>query len=766
MKLIVIPKQLKDYRFIKTFRKHPAESGWPIDPVKYTRQKDGSYLDNIKGTIYKSKGINFTDAMTSYTYDEMSTHLKYSEKLNNKNVSYGVLGGYHGLVVIDLDDKKIADKLSRIWPFSETFTVLSGTKKLPHFYFKCQDYAKVVRYDSSSNKRILDIQATSTYVVGPESRFLSNNILRTYDIQNTNEILEVDYDEIIKVIEENLGEIHKIQKKEKHLYTDKYFTLDPITSEIFKRISCDTILNEANVDISHNPGDTPFAKSQNKKCLHRTDYLWYDHHIQDGGNVIQLYSRIHRIDIIKAKYDLAERAGVTEKIFREALQYFIKNQQHEMTELIAMKFMGTTPTHTIRSDKQRTQEIYIYKDGIYIPNGESYIREFCDNILGKWYTQNLSTKIVDKIAIRTKIDSEEFFQEDEVELIPVQNGLLNISNKKLYEFTPAKKFFNKLPVTFKPGIECEMTLKHFDTVLNGPQDVGVMQEIYGYLLLKDYRWEKAFMFYGKGGNGKSKTIEQMKHLIGEYNAVNLSLQQLQNEKFLRCNLHRKLGNLADDIGHAKLEETQMFKELTGGSTITVDRKHMDSLTFKNYAKMIFSANKIPDTVDDTDAFWRRWELLGFTKKFMSPLEYKKLKDSGTLKPEHREADAEIITKLTTEKELSGVLNWALVGLDRLFKNKGFSRTDSYSEVRTLWRRNVSTAIAFLQDKIEQTYHPEDYETHEDLYKAYIFYCIKRKARAESELAFKKNLQEENLFCQRKRVAHGYEWRWQGIKMTK
>ena len=57
---------------------------------------------------------------------------------------------------------------------------------------------------------------------------------------------------------------------------------------------------------------------------------------------------------------------------------------------------------------------------------------------------------------------------------------------------------------YDPTKKCPNILKHFNDILQDADDVKVMLELFGYLLLKEYRIEKAFMFVGFGRNGKSK----------------------------------------------------------------------------------------------------------------------------------------------------------------------------------------------------------------------------------------------------------------------
>ena len=96
--------------------------------------------------------------------------------------------------------------------------------------------------------------------------------------------------------------------------------------------------------------------------------------------------------------------------------------------------------------------------------------------------------------------------------------------------------------------------------------------------------------------------------------------------------------------------------------------------------MVFSANKIPDSDDTSHAYYKRWLILAFERSFTE----------GT-------KDTDLIHKLTTDEELSGLLNMALVGLRQLEKEGGF-RDIAVEDVKRDYERKSNTVKAFLEDR--------------------------------------------------------------------
>lgn len=396
------------------------------------------------------------------------------------------------------------------------------------------------------------------------------------------------------------------------------------------------------------------------------------------------------------------------------------NKRDQATENIVEMIENHEFIYTIRGDD--VTEMWIYREGVYVPYAKTYIQEYVRNILGEVYTTHICNQIISKIEADTFIDSKNFFSNNIIEEVPVMNGILNIYTKQLNPFDPKKIFFGKLPVTYKKDVLCPTIMKHFQTVLKNEDDIKVIQELFGFLLLKDYKIEKAVMLNGPGRNGKSKTLELMKWFVGFDNCSSVSLHLLEEDIFSTSELFGKMANICGDLNKSALDNTGRFKELTGRDLITAPRKFLPAIYFKNYAKMIFSCNQLPMTYDTSDAFWQRWIYLEFPYTFKTKEEIEATPEAE--RKNLKEIDPDIIEKITTEDELSGLLNWALDGLDRLIKQKNFSTSRTSEDIRIIWTRKSDSFKAFLMDCIIED--AEGKISKEDLRRAYHNYCKKYK----------------------------------------
>lgn len=427
------------------------------------------------------------------------------------------------------------------------------------------------------------------------------------------------------------------------------------------------------------------------------------------------------------------------------------------TDLLCDYVLNINKIYTTMSDNK--PEMWVYKQGVYIPEGKSYVMVVLRDVLKDRYSGIVLNRVLEKIQPDTFIEPEEFFNIKYKYEIPVLNGILNIETLEISKFTNKKIFFNKLSVNYIPGQECPGIDKFLRSILADEKDVDVFYEMVGFCLLKEYTFEKAFMLVGNGRNGKSKAMELIKRLISPENCTCVPLNSLRYDTFNISYLHNKMVNLAGDISNRDLKDTSMFKSCTGRDLIGANRKFREQIHFENYAKFIFACNELPMVYDLSRGFWDRWVLLEFPYTFIEKGEYNKLEDKDLFKLR----DEDIISKITTDEELSGLLNMGLLGLHRLLKNKRFSSTKGTDEIKKMWIRKSNSFIAFAEEFIEEGY--DSHISKKDLRKLYSRYCRTNKLTPKSDVVIKIFLQQSyGATEERKMILDYQEHIWSGIKL--
>src|SRR3990167_4740428 len=147
---------------------------------------------------------------------------------------------------------------------------------------------------------------------------------------------------------------------------------------------------------------------------------------------------------------------------KQVLTLLAKGQRGEATELMSSKIQNLEFIKTVRDDSKT--ESYIYRDGQYINNAATYIKQYVRKFVGEAYTEQLASAVLSKIFVDTYIDIDLFFKVYNPFRRLVLNGILDLREKKLFHFDPNEIHFVKLPVIFDPGKDCPNIKKHFETV--------------------------------------------------------------------------------------------------------------------------------------------------------------------------------------------------------------------------------------------------------------------------------------------------------------
>ena len=373
---------------------------------------------------------------------------------------------------------------------------------------------------------------------------------------------------------------------------------------------------------------------------------------------------------------------------------------------------------------RESEEVYYYKDGIYHRNGEAQIKEAVHEILDGAESTNLCGEIIGKVQRGTYTDPKAFTEHDEHKIV-LENGILDLYNYSLSPHSKEWLSLVKFPVYYDKVTTCPRMLKFISEIVR-PEDIPLLQEWTGYnLWVFGYPAQKAMMLVGDGGNGKSTFIGIMEALIGRQNRSAVSLHELEENRFAKADLFGKASNLYPDLPNRDLKGTGMFKMLTGGDPIRAEDKNIKSWTFHNVAKLTFSCNEVPRVPEDSTAFFRRWIIIEFPYSF-----------EGT-----SQEDRDLKEKLTMDKtEMSGFLNWATEGLQRLRANGWrFSNGKTVDTVKADYIVRSDPYKAFVMHCIIED--PNTQEKKDELYNAYREHCEIHKVTSRSRDAFFKNFKD-------------------------
>ena len=327
--------------------------------------------------------------------------------------------------------------------------------------------------------------------------------------------------------------------------------------------------------------------------------------------------------------------------------------------------------------------LYRYSEGVYIPD-ENMISVEIDRKLGNRSTNALIERTVKLLCATTGYIPDGFIAEENKTMVNTKSGWLNFSKTALSEdpelHTPYRISYAQIGVEYDPKQKGDKILKFLDEVLS-TSDVGEFLKLVGYIATRETKHEKAFLFSGIGGNGKSTAIKVLQNFLGSSNYSVRSLHSIEDDKFAVADLFGKLANFNSDLPARYIPDGENFKRITTGEEVTAERKHKDSFQFIPECTLVFSANEIPKSSDVSYGYYRRWKFFAFDRTFT---------DSD-------DQDRNLLEKLIIPEELSGLLNRAWEFHNFLEVGNGFTESERSKEIMAEYQADNDIVMAFTSE---------------------------------------------------------------------
>lgn len=261
-------------------------------------------------------------------------------------------------------------------------------------------------------------------------------------------------------------------------------------------------------------------------------------------------------------------------------------------------------------------------------------------------------------------------------LINLSNGVYNLDSGELLDHSPDYRFRTTIPQTYDPDAECPNITAFIEEIVPGEQERRTLFEWAGFCLATDYPINRFLILHGGGRNGKSVYLNLLREFLGgpedtEDNVTGAQLDTIIGGQFGVAALEDSLLNVDAESADTRLgpEQLNSIKGLTGGDVRQVERKFEEPFELQNTAKLVFAANNPPRFEEDTDAIADRLLAIELPYRFKQDHE-----DDPDADKEARDS-SELLAEMTTDEELSGFLNKALAGLQRIREKGRFSIED-------------------------------------------------------------------------------------------
>jgi P4 family phage/plasmid primase-like protien len=670
--------------------------------------------------------------------------------------SYGVTAnGKDGLIIIDADTREAAEKIAAL---INTYTVQSGGGEWKRHFYVLSNATEngTVTIDK---KNVANIQVESKYVVGVGCHHFTGGV---YKVVNDAPLAFISKEALERIFGVNLTWAHQ-RRIEIGEQTEQETKEGVIPIKDLVDMSKMRYRGNGEYQGTHPIHDSSTGKNFN---VNINTNEWYCFRCNSGGRALSWLAvkygliecseaPLRRSDI---KYletlKLAKEKGFDVKVPNEELspdvtEFFEKDDSGHnkfVPAYLADRLMKERHFVTRAKDKM----IFCYDpSGIHKPDGDQVIALEVAKKLGKHASINRRREVCDLIQTKTTQDLPLLAKD----LIAVQNGILNIYTRELKPFSPDFFVLNALPVTYDPNAKCTVYLVFLEQVVPPQADRDGLQEFLGYILSPSCVYSKAIMLIGVGANGKSRLLLAWSAMLGEKNISKISLQELSVDIYALADLFGKMANICTDLQNIGLKDGSIFMRLTDGEPVSAQEKFKGRFDFAPTCKLAYATNDPPKPPKETEAYFRRWLMVTFPNRFPA---------------DDPKTDPRILEKITTPEELSGMLNWALDGLDRLTKNNAFTNSKTTEDTRTQYAMISDPQKAFVEKRLTlPSFKDADATDHiekRELYEAYLKFCEDNNLPSATMTMFGRRL-PDCIPCAPgdMRKGGGHVRTWQGIR---
>ena len=311
---------------------------------------------------------------------------------------------------------------------------------------------------------------------------------------------------------------------------------------------------------------------------------------------------------------------------------------------------------------------------------------------------------------------------------PLNNGIYDLMEKKLKPHDPRQLTFTYIKANYDGSAKCPVFDSFLKQITHGnPQLEERFWMAIGYLLIYPAQG-KLFIVMGYArDSGKSVLGNFIQRLYPRESVSNLRLQEMKGT-FALMPLLSSVINFELDMPNAKLnaEVISRLKQITGGDSITVQRKYLSAATLTRRVKFVMASNHPLCIEGEDEALQKRMVFLPFNESIPDDQQDPYLED-----------------KIWDERD--AIVTKALHYARKLVKlNYKFPEIPQVDDAKCIVRDSIAKTVGkFVQESCDMS-EPKAVTATEDLYNAYLDYCKEKDMWACSQTAFTKGLTQMGL----------------------
>lgn len=306
--------------------------------------------------------------------------------------------------------------------------------------------------------------------------------------------------------------------------------------------------------------------------------------------------------------------------------------------------------------------------------------------------------------------------EDEPIYAPLENGLFDLVEWKLYPHSPDQITFTYIKAKYAPEAKCPIFEGYLHQVTGGdPQLMERFWMAIGYLLIYPARGKFFIFMKGVGNSGKSVLGRFIRQLYPKESISSIRLKNLTNQ-FGMASLATSVINFDMDMPSSRIDDeaASRLKQITGGDSMNIPRKYRDDALLERRIKFVFSSNP-PLIIDGEDeALMKRIVYLPFNYAI----------------PDNQQ-DPDLGDKIWAERD-------AIVTKALYYARKLVQRNYIFPEIPYVDSAKYSPVKRFVQE-ICDTSNINAEVALSDLYKAYLDFCKEQNIGACTDSDLRKAL---------------------------
>ena len=382
--------------------------------------------------------------------------------------------------------------------------------------------------------------------------------------------------------------------------------------------------------------------------------------------------------------------------------FFERGDHAEIADKV-MEVLTDEPTHLVHDCS--LQYLYEPKLGCWTPLKPEFIRWIVKGFSGCKTAgpiiknEQKCGKL--KISYSTAQGAERFvadathitgFFDDAPPGVAFKNGFVTVEEGKIVirPNSPRNRVRHAFPFDYDPNIRHPETDNFFEEVFADCNEeeratrVAILQEFAGAALLgMATKYQKCVLLYGPGGTGKSQWASMNLSMFPKNSAASLAPHRW-GERFDLSHLAGVMLNVVAELPDSELVNTDTFKSIIVGDQVTAERKFMPAFDFCPRAAHMFSTNTFPATADITDAFFRRFIIVPFTRN---------MQNAACHVPE--------IGKRIAAREQQGLAVWSIEGARRLQQQGRYTESETSTGLIKQWRIDNDKVALYIDEHCDR-----------------------------------------------------------------